>query len=142
VGLQQVAVQSVHQALGGPILLKQRDAKLLADGAQQFGRRQGGMEDEGQVHMLGQLFQEGPADRGLARAHLPGEEHETTIFASAIDQMRQGLPMLITQEQVLGIGRDGKTGFLEAEIISVHGNRESGHRDAAWQDRGRSEAGG
>ncbi len=54
--LQQIAVQSVHQALGGPILLQKGDAKLVADGTQKFGCRQGGVQDEGQIHLIGQLF--------------------------------------------------------------------------------------
>ena len=79
------------------------------------------MQNQGQIDLFGQLFEKGSADRGLAGTHFAREEDEATTLPGAVDEMRQGLPMLLTQEEILWIGGDGKAGFLEAEIIGVHG---------------------
>src|SRR5262249_164903 len=76
---QQVLVQRVDEDFQAGRSRRIRDAQLVADRGQEFQRGQLGIEDERDVDVRGELLEEIPADRGLARADLAGQLDEAAL---------------------------------------------------------------
>src|SRR5690606_3445292 len=100
IGVQQVAVERVHQRLeaaagGGDV-----DVQFLADGLQQLDRVLPRVQHQGDVGVLRQLLQQQAAEGGLAGADLAGQLHETaaTALADAEQQVRERIPVALAEE--------------------------------------------
>ncbi len=102
---QQVAVQAVGEGFQGVPVVIVADAQLVADRGQQFHGIEGRIEDDGNVGIIRQLFQQAAVDRGLAGAHFTGEQDEAAAGAHPIQQMRQGVPVAGAHEQVARVDR-------------------------------------
>ncbi len=126
-------VQTVLDGLGaghrGPV----GDAELVANGTQQLGHRELGIEDVGHVAVRGHLLQEAAAHGGLAGAYLAREQHEAAARIQPVEQMRQGLAVPFAHEQVARVGGDGKRRLCKAEEGCVHGAEDTTPRRSAWR---------
>src|SRR6185503_18909869 len=112
------------------------------DRGQQLLRRQDRIDDERDVHTLGQLREQITAGGGLARAHLTRELDEATPFPDPVQEVGQRL--LVTRAQVdkARVRRVREGPLREPEVSQVHrGDHISGHRSTgqhggrqtAWQ---------
>ena len=97
-----------------------RDFQFVADGFQQFDFADLGVEQQGDVGLLGYLFQQAAADGGLAGADFAGQQYAAAITVQAVNQMRQRLAMLRRHVQITRIGGDGKRRLPESKIVVIH----------------------
>ena len=96
--------------------------QFLADRFQQFHRRQARVQHQGDAGVLGNLLQQQPAQRGLAGADLAGELDETAAaaLADAEQQVRQGIPVALAEEDEARVGRDRERRFPESVVLEIH----------------------
>ena len=118
--LQQVAMQAVGERLEGVFLAVVGDTQLIAHGGKQFHRVESGVENDGDIGIVGQLFQQAPVDGGLASADFPGEQDEPPARTHTVQQVCQSVPVSGAHEQVARVYRYGKGRFNEPEILVVH----------------------
>ncbi len=116
---QQVIANKVEQPLD-PGIFGIGELKLVADGGQQIPFGQGGVEDIGDLGLGGQLLQQAAGDGGFAGAHFAGQQHKAAAILQSIVEMSKGFAVALAHIEVLGIGRDGKRVFREAEELCVH----------------------
>jgi hypothetical protein len=105
----------------GVIVRVVADAQLIAGGGQQLHRVKGGVENNRDIGVVGQLLQQAAVEGGLTRTHLAGQQDETPTGAHAIEQVRQGVPVTGAHEQVAGVYRYRERGLGEAEILVING---------------------
>src|SRR5690606_8396901 len=124
VGCQQKCIQRIEQLLGAGVFFREGDAKLVGDRLQQLVRIQLRIDDDGDVDMLRNLLEQTTTDGGLARPDLACEHDETAVIADSINQMPQGLAMLLAEIEIARVRRNGKWRFGETEMMVVHGRRQ------------------
>ena len=137
---QQVGVERIEVVLDGRranALVLHLNVKFAADRLEQVADGQLGVEDVGDPAVLGQLFEEATAHRGLASADFATEQHKTTAAPNAVEQMRQRLPMALAHEEVARVRCNGKRALFEPEKLGVHAPEHT----AAFQARQRRWAG-
>ena len=119
---EQVLVQSIDQLLDAAAgRFRYRHAQFVADALHQFQRRHPRVQDERHVGVVRHLRQQATHHRGLAGAHFARQLHEATRMGDAIQQMRQGLRVAVTQEEVPRVWRDGERWLGQPEKRGVHG---------------------
>src|SRR3546814_7824772 len=103
-----MVVEHVDQALEAATPATQVQMQLLADGFNQFHRRQPRIEHQRNLGIFRQLLQQQPAERGLAGTDLAGELDKTAAatLADAIQQVRQGIAVALGQIDEARIRRD------------------------------------
>jgi hypothetical protein len=121
VGLQQVGVERVDQALVLAEAAAQRDVQLARDRLEQLHRVEQRVEDQRDARVRGQLLEQQPADRRLARADLAGELHEAAAaaLADAEQQVRERVPVALAQEDEARIRGDGERRLAQAVVGQV-----------------------
>ncbi len=127
VGLEQKRVERVHMVGHRGVGLapgRVVDVKFVVDGAQQLDHGELGIEDVGDVAVLGNLLQKGAAHRGLAGTDFAGEQHKAATPAQSVQQMGQRLAVPLAHEQITRVRRYGKGAFLQPEKFYVHGYRK------------------
>ena len=122
VGIEQIDIEDIDQALETAATVADVEFQFLADRLEQFHRRKFRMKHQRDARILGQLFKQQPAQRGLAGADLARELHETAAaaLADAIKQMRKRVPVALGQEYVARVGSDRKRRLFEAVKLKVH----------------------
>jgi hypothetical protein len=120
VGLQQVLIQSVNEGLDAPGFGRERDAEFVADGSDQFGLRQAGIENQSNIGVRGQLSDQAPAERRFPRPDLAGQLNEASRLLHAVDQMSKPFPVPLAHEEKPRIRGQRKWRFIQSEIFSVH----------------------
>ena len=125
VRIEQELVQRIEVVLGRGAAAAARGVghmELVADRLQQLDRGELGVEDVGDVAMLGNLLEQAATDGGLAGADFAGQHHEAAATAlHAVEQVRQRLAMALAHEQETGVRRDRERLVLQAEEGRVHG---------------------
>src|SRR5207342_3978336 len=89
---------------------------------EQFDRGQARVEHQRDAGVLGKLFQQQAAQRGLAGAYLAGELHEAApaALAHAEQQVRERVAVALAEEHEARIRRDRERRFLESPVLEVH----------------------
>ncbi len=133
VGVDQEGVERIDQRLERIAPAGKVDLQLLGDALEQLDRSQARIEHQGHAHVVGQLLQQQPAQRGLSRAHLAGELHETAAaaLADAVEQVRQRVAVALAQEDEARIGRDRERRFAQAVEVEVHAVHKAGVKSDA-----------
>ena len=121
VGVEQVAVEAIDEDLDAGIAGRKVNAEFDAEARQQLLHGQLRVEYVGNVAGIGNLFEQAAAHRGLARAHLAGQQDEAAAAFDAIQQMGERFLMALAHVQVTRIRRDRKGRLAEAEILQIHG---------------------
>ena len=111
---------------------RQRDVELFADGLQQFGDGELGVEDVGHMAALRDLLKEAAADGGLAGANVTCEQHKaparTAAYATvgpvgpshAVQQVRQRLAVALAHEEVAWVRGNGERVLRQPEVLRIH----------------------
>jgi hypothetical protein len=122
IGLQQEAVERVDQRLAAAAAAPDVQPQLLADRLQQLDRALPWVQDQRHPRVHGQLFQQQPAQRGLAGADLAGELHEAAA-AALVDperQVRQRVPVALAEEHEARVRGDRIRRLVQAVMREVH----------------------
>ncbi len=99
--------------------------QLIANGSQQFLGTDLGIQHHRDIGVARQLIQQAARNRGFAGAYFTGQQHKTAVCLKSVQQMRQRFPVPFTHVEKTGIGRDGKGGLFESEIVVVHESDQS-----------------
>ena len=118
---QQIVVKYIDQLLDAAAgRLRHRQAQFVADALHQFQRRNPRVQDERHVGVVRHLRQQAAHHGGLAGTHFARQLHEATRMRNAIQQVRQGLRMAVTQEEVPRVWRDGERWLGQPEKRGIH----------------------
>src|SRR5690606_26943637 len=94
---------------------------------------------------LRQLFEQQPAQRGLAGADLAGQLDETAAaaLADAVQQVRERVPVAFAQKHEARVGRDRERWLAEPVVVEIHpgGSADESASGALAEDRRRVAAG-
>ncbi len=93
-------------------------------GRDKVEKRHGGQArilDGGHDNILVELAEQGADEGGLAGAHAPGKQQKSLAVAHAVDQYRQGLPVLAPQPQEGRVGADLERLLRQSVEVAVHG---------------------
>src|ERR1043165_2280266 len=66
------------------------------------------------------MFQQRPAERGLARADFAGELHEALAFPDAVEQMVERLAVFVAVEKKARVRRDVERRLLQSIKLQIH----------------------
>src|SRR3984893_1084718 len=101
---------------GAPAL----DAQVVENGPNELGVREVRVQHERALHAVRELAQEGPAERGLARAHITHEGHEPFLARDAVEEGGEDLVMALGPQEEARIRREDERWVLEAVERLVH----------------------
>ena len=115
---EQVLRQGGQQlALGGAPALH---PEVVENGPNQLGVGEVRVQHERALHAVRQLAQEGPAERGLARAHIAHEGHEPLLARDAVEESGEDLVVSLRPEEKPRVRRQDERRVLEAVERLVH----------------------
>ena len=102
--------------------------RVLTGIARRFDGIEARIQHQRRMGVLGQLVQQQAAERGLAGAHFAGELHESAAAAllDAVEQVRQGIPMVFAEEHVMRVRGDRERRLFEAVVLQIHGGLRRG----------------
>ena len=103
-----------------PIGLADAQSQLFTDSQQEFAGCDARIQDDGDVGMMRHARQQRAHHRGFAGSHFPGQLDEAAGLVDAVQQMRQGLGVTLTQIEIARIRSDGEGLFAETEEAGVH----------------------
>ena len=108
-GIQQPSIQRVHHVLDAfPIRIGDGQSEFFADREQKLHGRDARIQNHRDIRVMRDARQQGAHDGGFARADFSGQLDEASRFIDAIQQMRQGLGMTLTQIEVARVRGDGE----------------------------------
>ena len=99
------------------------DAQFLADRGQEFLGGQLGIEDQRDVRLVRQLFEQAAHQGGLARAHFAGELDEASALGYSVEQMGQRVGVTLAHVQITRVRSDGERFFRQSEELGVHAGK-------------------
>ena len=115
----------IERALDARGAFRPGDPELVADGGEQLLGAERRVQDDGGAGARRQLLEKAAADRGLARADLAGELHESPLAAHAVEQVRERLAVLRAQVQKARVGREREGELPQAEVLQIHAGEYS-----------------
>ena len=120
VSAQQMSIERVQQRFESLMLVRVGHTQFVTDHGQQFLDRQAWIQAQRDVGSIQPLFEQGTDQGGFPGADFARQLHESAVFAGAIQEVRQRLPMVLTQIDVGWIGRDRERQFAQTEVCRVH----------------------
>ena len=133
-GLQQIVVQGITQHLHAPRPLRVDDVQFVAQGLHQLDGIESRVQNQGHVHVIRQLLQQGVAQRRLARADLAGKGHEPTPLPNAVEQVGQSFLVPTAEVEETRVRGDREREIIQVKVTGVH----RGIRLPAGRMKGRS----
>ena len=79
-----------------------------------------GVEDQRRLDLAAQTIEQSAAEKGLARAHFPGNRDKAFPLLNPIQEMTKSFLVRWTEKQEAWVGRNTKGFFLEAKKGAVH----------------------
>jgi len=105
VGVEQGIVDEVDKHLHARFALAVGDPEFVADRGKKLGDRQFRIEEEGDISIPGDLFQQEAAEGGLPRAHITSQQDEAAVAPDAVQEMGEGLLVTPAHVEVAGVRR-------------------------------------
>ena len=114
----QKVVESCEEFPLGALLPQ---SEFVIDLLEEFDAGKDGVEYVGVPGRLWWIGQKRTQERRLASPDLPGDRDESRPFLEPVDEMAQGLPVLVGQKEVARIRREAEGWLLETKESLVHG---------------------